>query len=100
MNPQKLIDLFCTTHERNETEGNTKTSSQLLAMEQVLDNEFKYGKQADERIHVLNTNSNSPSLVIKEQSQNDSKAEEETVQNRVKKTNPNTEKTLRKIKMH
>ena len=23
----------CTTHERNETEGNTKTSSQLLAME-------------------------------------------------------------------
>ena len=70
----------CTTHERNETEGNTKTSSQLLAMEQVLDNEFKYGKQADERIHVLNTNSNSPSLVIKEQSENDSKAEEETVQ--------------------
>ena len=70
----------CTTHERNETEGNTKTSSQLLAMEQVLDNELKYRKQADERIHVLNTNSNSPSLVMKEQSQNDSKAGQDTVQ--------------------
>ena len=75
----------CTKHERNETEGYTKTSSQSLVTEQLLDKESKSRKEADERIGVLHTNSNSQSLVTKEWSEKELKYGEKSVEEKSKK---------------
>ena len=75
----------CTKHERNDTEGNIKTSCQSLVTEQVLDKESKSGKEVDERIDVLHTNSNSLSLVTKEWSEKELKYGEESVEEKSQK---------------
>ena len=53
-------------------------------MEQVSDKESKSRKEADERIDVLHTNSNTLYLVTKEQSEKESKYGEESVEEKSK----------------